>query len=137
MTAICLSLLLATANGASCPPQLEDMKVLVTWYDPSTCITPDGEIVININCDSDPGHFADGTAVAESSYNLTAACIPEWLGRDIIIVGLGAFRCRDTGGSIIIEDNEYYSQYVIRLDVLSHEAIGCNYCLWDWELPMK
>ncbi len=128
MTAICLSLLLATANGASCPPQLEDMKVLVTWYDP---------MLGGINCQEPCDVFADGTAVTESSYNVTAACIPEWMGRTIVIVGLGAFTCHDTGGGIVIEFNEYYQQYVIRLDVLSHEAIGCNYCLWDWELPMK
>jgi len=134
MTAICVSLLLATANGAVCPESvdIESLPVLLTWYDPAQCVNEFGAVIVNINCNHDPFHFADGTAVLESSYGTTAACIPEWLGRDITVIGLGTYRCRDTGGGIVVEWNEYYQQWVIRLDVLSHDPIDRNYCLWEW-----
>ncbi len=125
MTTLCAFALLVTVESLSCPPPLETMPLLATWYDPA---------LGGINCQEPCNVFADGTAVTEDSYNVTAACLPQWLGRDIVVVGLGTFKCRDTGGGIVVEWNEYYGRWVIRLDVLAHEEISCNYCLWEWRL---
>jgi len=131
MTIICTTLLLALANGAECPPSLHEMPIVTTWYDYA---------LGGINCDSDCSMMADGSASVDATYYgddivSTAACIQEWVGETVMIDGLGIFRCRDTGGDMIIEFNDVYREWVIHLDVLSHSAIGCNYCLWNsWEI---
>ena len=117
------------------PIDINELSIVTTWYDPAQCYDEDGNVIDNINCNGDPGHFADGTPVLESSYGTVAACISDWLGATLIIEGLGVFRCRDTGGSIHVEFDEYYEQYVIHVDILAHETIDQNYWLWsDWSI---
>lgn len=125
-------LLLAGPNDVCIPP-LEELPVLVTYYDPLTCINPNGTIEVNINCDSDPTSFADGTAVSALNYGNTAACIPEWLGREVTLVGLGTYTCHDTGGSITVAYNEYYEQWVIHMDIMLAAEPEYNYWLYTWQ----
>jgi len=135
MTTICLSAFLALANGVTCPEPvpLDARPVLVTYYNVNECYDELGNTIITINCDSDPGHFADMTAVSEASYGTTAACIPQWLGLTLTVIGLGTFTCHDTGGGIVVGYDEYYGVDVIRVDLLMHSEIECNYCLWgEW-----
>ena len=78
--------------------------------------------------------LADGLTWHPSEYGTIAACIPEWLGH-VVTTPIGVFRCRDVGGGIRTEYNEYYDEHVIRLDVMSDGEIGCNYCLVEWGKP--
>lgn len=132
MTAFMTACLLLAGPHDVCVPPVEELPVLVTYYDPLTCITPDGTIEVNINCDSDPTRFADGTAVSSANYGNTAACIPEWLGREITLEGVGTVTCRDTGGSIAVVYNDYYGRWVIHVDMMLPEEPSFNYWLVDW-----
>ncbi|MEM7110988.1 MAG: hypothetical protein AAF614_01050 [Chloroflexota bacterium] len=116
---------LVTLLNAICPPPITDMPVLVTWYDPS---------LGGINCDVDCDTFADSSPVTPEAYGAVTACIPEWLGAELTISGLGTFHCRDTGGSIVVAFNDYYQQWVIHVDVLQTEMPSWNYELRDWQL---
>lgn len=127
MTALLLSSFsfLVTLLNAICPPPITDMPVLVTWYDPAQG---------GINCDVDCGTFADSSPVTPEAYGTVSACIPEWLGAELTISGLGTFHCRDTGGSIVVAYNNYYQQWVIHVDVLQTEMPAWNYELREWQL---
>lgn len=127
--------LMAAVNGVDCTVPSEPPPILVTYYDVAFCYDEGGNVIENINCDSDPGHFADGTAVLPESYGRVAACIPEWLGRTVVIEGVGEWLCRDTGGAIEVVWNDYYEQVVIHVDVLAHSPPSYNYWLFsEWHL---
>jgi hypothetical protein len=110
---------------------IRDLPILTTWYDPEL-----GGITCAYPCDQ----YANGERVLESHYlggtSQTAACIPSWLGRSVTIEGLGTFRCRDTGGAIVVTYNEYYQQMVIHVDILAHPGqMTHNVYLWnEWNL---
>ncbi len=108
-----------------------NLPILTTWYDPE---------LGGINCQEPCDIYANGERVIESHYygntDQTAACLPEWLGREITIQGLGTFKCRDTGGAIKVAYSEYFSRMVIHVDILAHPGeMFCNACLWnEWRL---
>lgn len=110
---------------------LADLPILTTWYDPE---------LGGINCADPCDQYANGEIVIESHYfgneNQTAACIPEWLGRSVTIPGLGTFKCRDTGGAIVVAYNKYYKRMVIHVDILAHPGqMNHNVYLWnEWSL---
>ena len=63
----------------------------VSWYDPD---------LGGINCMHPCNQMASGTIVTEWRYGKTAACVPEWMYKRVVIDGLGTFDCLDTGGAI-------------------------------------
>ena len=78
----------------------------ISWYDP---------LLGGINCDSDCTTMASGTKVTEDRYGRSAACIAGWMGKTVVIEGLGEFTCLDRGGAI----NEHAE--FIWIDLLLHE----------------
>lgn len=110
---------------------ISELPILTTWYDPE---------LGGINCAEPCNQYANGEIVNEDHYldgpNQTAACIPEWLGASVTIPGLGSFKCRDTGGAIIVTHNEYYQRAVIHVDVLAHPGqMNHNVYLYeDWRI---
>ena len=126
---ICASVIIITITQCIIPmPPLGHMMVIHSRYDPALCA--DG---YTINCDSDPTMFADGTAVLPESYNVTAACLPEWLGATIT-TAYGSWLCRDRGGMIRPYWSGYWNEWVIPVDVLSADPIPFNYELSEWSL---
>lgn len=103
------------------PPALADLPILVTWYNPA---------LGGINCNNDCSTLADGTKWNDSHYNNTAACIVRLRGATLHF-GDYAVKCRDSGGMVKISWNDYYQRWVMHVDVLSAEPIGCNYCLYE------
>jgi hypothetical protein len=113
--AVLLLLVLASCNSF-------DIPIVTTWYEPK-----DG----GINCQEPCDRFATNEPVQEEDYGFAAACHPKWLGRTIVLNEIYSYECKDTGGSIGLEWNEYYGRLVFRVDILSHEEIHCNYCLYE------
>lgn len=102
------------------------LPVLITWYDPA---------LGGVNCDSECGHFGDGTTVTADDYGVTAACLPEWRGATVNLPGIGSFLCRDSGSAIGARWNSYHQTDVIHVDLLLHSEPSYNYYLiYDWSL---
>ncbi len=121
--------------GAKPKLVLHNLPVLITYYDTSLCYDDAGNVVVNINCNEDPGHFADATDVTADSYGRVAACVPQWLGAIIEIPGVGSWRCRDTGGDIRVAWNRWHGRWVIHVDLLMHDPPPFNYWLFsEWRL---
>lgn len=89
--------------------------LIVTWYDPQR-----GGINCEPFCD---GRFANNEVVTDDHYlggsKQTAACIKEWHGLDVTIIGLGRFTCRDRGGAIV------RTSQGVHIDILSTAYVDC------------
>ncbi len=127
MLIVCL--LLGLLKCATPAPAIEEMPILVTWYNPALCYEG-----LTINCDSDPSVLADGQGWEVADYGRVAACIPQWLGRTIRFKNR-ELKCRDAGGMILPRWDDYHRAWVIPVDVLSQTAVTDNYWLYaEWAL---
>lgn len=125
MTRLLIELFLLLAGGAI---EMRHLPIITTYYDPS---------LGGINCDSDCTTFANMEKVTPDKYGNTAACPGEWLGKTIVIDDK-PYVCRDTGGAIGLDYDDYFEMIVVRIDILARsEDDICNYCLYNadnWEL---
>lgn len=120
-----LLLNLAWLLGLTAPPDWHTLPVLLTVYDPARG---------GINCDSDCGHWADGTPVnLPEQYMAVAACIPQIpVDAVISIPGVGRFRCRDRGGAVKVAYNDYWQRWVVHVDIAADVSGG--YPSWNYQL---
>lgn len=131
LSTICLFIMACWPPLDFAPPPLESMKIVLVHYDPGQG---------GINCDNDCGHLADMTVVTETIYNgKYGACIPAWrigqkTGQWVMVHGYGHVQCHDRGGKIRPYYSIYHEQWVIPLDIVSHEPGEWNYQLFDWKL---
>lgn len=105
-------------------PPINDIPLLTTWFNPLLCYEG-----FWINCGDEPMILADGLGWDESDFGNVAACPKGW---HYLTVNFGEYSvlCRDRGGMINVVYSEYFRRWVIHIDVLSREAIPCNYCLY-------
>ncbi len=85
---------------------MENKPLKISWYDPE---------LGGINCAHPCDTMASGVKVTPERYGRTAACVPEWMGRTVVIPGLGEFECLDTGGAIVEHPT------FIWIDLLMHQ----------------
>lgn len=125
MTTLCAMLILTWLPCLQ--PDIAELPAIVTWYDPARG---------GSNCDEgECGHFADGSRVTEDDYGRVAAGPPQLFYRWLRLPGIGVFHVRDQGGAVKIHFNWRYWRWAFFVDVLSHQAIECNYCLIeDWSI---
>lgn len=113
----------------TCPPPmppLGEMEIWASVYDPAHCYDENGRVIRNINCDSDPTVMATSLPVADY-YGVAAACRPEWIGKTLIVEGIGERPCLDTGPAIVPTfrvvydpDEGFVERWVIVVDFLEH-----------------
>ena len=96
------------------PVEWYELPAILSVYDPLQCDKPGGEI----NCDSDPAHFATGIDVGPEWYGRAAACDPRLLGAVVTFEGIGSFMCIDTGAAIGERWSEYYQRPVMVFDLM-------------------
>lgn len=106
-------------TALTAPRQEKPLKI--SWYDPA---------LGGINCDSDCTTMASGVKVTPDRYGRTAACIRPWLGKTVVIAGLGEFECLDTGGAIV-EHSTY-----IWIDIMATRDTAPQFgqYIYNWSL---
>lgn len=88
--------------------KLQSLPVYASVYDPMECYDDEGEVIENINCDSDPRHVAAMIPV-EEAYDLVIACPQYMFGYVLYFDGIGTRLCWDTGGNIKVQYREVYT----------------------------
>lgn len=111
-----------------CPPPLPavaELPLWLSWYDPAKCYDEAGNVIENINCDSNPRVMAGGTAVTPAMYGYAAACVPQWFDDRVAVKGVGEWHCLDVGGAVIPTYREIFwpgrgfvTTWVLPIDVL-------------------
>jgi len=128
-----------TAGGECTPPMppIEEIPIWASIYDPELCYDEDGQVIANINCDGNPTMMATSLPVADY-YGVAAACPSEWMGRTLVVEGIGERPCLDTGGAIrptyrIVYDpmQGFVEMWVIIVDFLEHYDAPPD---WQYEL---
>ncbi len=125
MTAICVSLMLATANGATCPPPITEACWSVTSYwvfDENGTAQPWGG-----QGDSDPSHTANMTYITPADEWEIAAVPFDLVGSTFILSSGVVLNAADTFGHQVYQDgvfwHDHYEMYVIGVDVLTPEPL--------------
>ncbi len=83
-----------------CVARADDLSIFVSTYDPTFC-NPEivGEDYEPTNCYGDPDYTGSGAYVPDW-YNRGVSCPVGWNWRLLTIVGIGEFRCIDSGTGI-------------------------------------
>lgn len=98
----------------------QDKPLKISWYDPARG---------GINCDSDCSTMASGIKVTSARYGNTAACIRSWMGKTVVIEGVGSFTCLDTGGAIVEHPGFIWIDLMLREPIVPFGTL-----VYEWEL---
>lgn len=98
----------------------QDKPLKISWYDPA---------LGGVNCDHDCSTMASGVKVTPDRYGNTAACIRAWMGKTVVIEGIGRFTCLDTGGAIVEHPGFIWIDLMLKEPVVPFGTL-----VYEWEL---
>jgi hypothetical protein len=120
-TVMCLSVLLATANGLECPPPIDQVCWSVTSYWPFD--ENGGAIAGNGQADSQPNYTANMTYITPNDEWSIAAVPFDLVGVALIFPNGHTVYAADTFGNPTYQAgvfyHDYWKQWVMGVDILS------------------